>query len=381
MKSKELAEDEEPAAGEEEKNNRKGKNERENVETGTIYLNAGTNFTPVQIEQFLALNEESGRVKIKSIFGSLRSDTIPLISARPDFRLADTDLKTFEREVARAKAGGIEVEYAANALLTQSVEEFCAQEGEFLQQLRYLQSVGVDTLILANPLWMELVSQHTDLNIKVSTILAVNNPLAVRHYAQYRVRSICADIYVNRNIPLLRAMQREGEKYGIEIELLANEVCLYGDVPCSTQLRTNCYLHSSFGGNEKLLYDGWPFSRCQRARQENPICWLKIPYILPQHLSRYRELTGISRFKISGRTNTQEYLFTCLRQYMQERFSGNIQKLFMLPQNIQSDCSLDITAEKLEEAGYFLKWLEEGGCCDYQCYKCGHCERVYEEIQ
>lgn len=347
-----------------------------------IFLNVGTTFDLEQIKRLIEINDcNESDVKIKSVYGSLRLDQIPLLSARPDFRIAKTNIKTFEEAVKTVKDRGIETEYTVNALLTESVESFHEKEKNNIKILRYLQSVGVDRLIVSNPLWMELISQYTDMKIKISTILAVNNVLAIKHYANYRVDTICADIYANRNINLLREMQREGNRYGINIELLANEICMFGDVPCSSQLRTNCYLHSSFGGNQKSLYGGWPFERCQRARFQNPICWLKIPYILPQHLKNYRELTGITHYKISGRTNTSEYLIKTVQNYIRQNFDGNIQEFFMLPQNTQSESSKNFEVKELEKLGLFSKWLSWNGSCDYQCYKCGHCERIYEKIK
>ncbi len=345
-----------------------------------ILLNVGTNFDTAQILHFAAQNKRFSEVQVSTVFGSLRTDVLDIRSARPDFRIRPTTLTEFEKYVEIARAEGIGVEYAANAALYSSVEELAENREAVEKNLKYLEEVGITRLIVSNPLMMEIASQATDLPIKASTILGINRPSALSHYRRFRVDSVCTDIYINRDLPLLCEMQREGEKLGIAIELLANEICFFGDVPCSNVLRNTCYQHSSMGGNEATCFGGWPFSHCQAARREHPSCWLKIPYILPQHMKRYVEKTGIRRFKISGRTNSQQYLFTTLERYMSQSFSGRIPELFMLPQNTVSQAEQAPDVARLDELDFFERWLDGKRGCDYRCFACRHCEHTYEML-
>lgn len=345
-----------------------------------LLLNVGTNFSQEQLKNFLHLNERGLPVKIASVYGSLRNSVMGIKSARPDFRIADTDLTTFEKFVQVARDNSIEIEYAANATLSTSVGQFAADKDKLINRFKYLESVGVRRVIVSNPLLMELISECTDLKIKVSTILGINKPTALQYYSKYNVDNICPDIYINRNIPLLRQLCQEGQKYGIQMELLANEVCFYGDTPCNNVLRSTCYQHSSMGGNQEKLFSGWPFSRCQEERRKNPICWLKIPYILPQHIREYATLTGITRFKVSGRTNTTEYLLHIVEKYMTEKFDGEIEQLFMLPQNVASAKIGKFHVNNLIRLKHFDKWLNGKSFCDYNCHVCKHCEGIYEKL-
>ncbi len=350
------------------------------AETQTLFLNVGTDFSETQLERFVELNRRGLPVRIGSVYGGLRTDVLNLRSARPDFRVPNTDLAAFERYVRIAHENGIEVEYTANATMTAPLAQYASETGELISRFRYLESVGVTRVIVSNPLLMEMISAHTGLKIKASTILGINKPSALKYYAGLHVDSVCPDIYSNRNLPLLGQMYREGQKYGIRPELLANEVCFYGDTPCSQMLRAACYQHSSLGGNPDKLFSDWPFSRCREERKKHPICWLKIPYILPQHIRQYARETGITHFKISGRTNTTEYVFHIVESYLTERFSGDIEQLFMLPQNIYSEKNKRITVEELTRLKHFDQWLGGRSYCDYQCHLCGYCERIYEQL-
>ncbi len=344
-----------------------------------IELNVGTDFDISVLRSIIEMNETSEEVKVTEVYGSLRSEYVDMPSARPDFRLSNSDRVNFEEYIKIAKKNGISINYTANASFSRAIDEYAGKKNEICDVFRYLESVGVNSVIVANPLLVEMVEECTDLKIKISTIQGINKPSAIKHYANGHVYKICADIYVNRNIPLLKAMQDEAKKYNIEIELLANEVCLFGDAPCSNVLRSSCYAHSSMGGNKNKLFNNWPFERCQRARQEYPICWLKIPYILPQYLKFYVEHTGIHNFKITGRTNTHDYLLRTLKAYMDMEYEGSIPELFMLPQNISNKDVL-IYTDQLEETGFFDNLLKKKQC-DYRCEECGFCEAYWKKLE
>lgn len=346
-----------------------------------LILNVGTNFHIYQLEHFIDLNNKYDGIRIGSVFGSLRTDTINLSSARPDFRLAGVDKSTFESYVSIAHKNNIEVEYAANAPLNEDVSSVHARLQEIISNFRYLENIGVTRVILSNPLLMEIVSEYTNLKIKVSTIMGLNKPNAIKHYSEWNVDNICPDIYANRNLPLLKKLQLTAAQYGICLELLVNEVCFYGDAPCNNVLRTSCYQHSSMGGNPMKFFNDWPFQRCQSARDKNPICWLKIPFILPQHLQAYCGFTGINRFKISGRTNTEAYLLWITERYMAQHFEGDIRNLFMLPQNSVPNDTLGITINDLEKYDFFSSRLNGNLCCNYNCNECYYCNKIYEKLR
>ena len=340
--------------------------------SAVVEYDVGTDFDRNVLSTIIRMNKVSQHAKVTEVYGSLRRNQLNLPSARPDFRLSTCTKLEFEQYVALARRNGIVVSYAVNAPFTSSVDSYHDELGEIVRLLKYLEDVGVECVIVSNPLLMEIASAHTSLKLKVSTIQGVNRASSIKYYAAFNVGRICPDIYVNRNIPLLRSMSEEARKHGIELELLANEICLFGDAPCSNTLRAACYAHSSLGGNPDSLFGNWPFGRCQAERRKHPVCWLKIPYILPQYVAYFAEQTGIRHFKISGRTNTHEYLLKTVRAYMDMHFEGRIQELFMLPGN-NIDCDVDLTAEQLEDCGFFDE-LYRSRACDYTCESCRFCD-------
>lgn len=336
-----------------------------------IELDVGIDFSMDVLSSIIEMNKNSSDVKVTEVYGSIQTQFLELPSARPDFRLSSCNKIEFEKYVDVARNNNICVCYAANAPFSYAVSDYHKDFKKILASLQYLERIGVEHIIVSNPLLMEFVSNYSDLRIKISTIQSVNRVSSLKYYSDYNVNRICPDIYLNRNIASLKSLSTEARKYGIELELLVNEICLYGDAPCSNILRTACYLHSCLGGNPDSLFNNWPFERCQTERKKHPICWLKIPYILPQYLKYYQEHAEIKHFKITGRTNTHEYLLNTLKHYMNLEYKGTIQELFMLPSN-QFSGAVPIYAEQLVNDGFFDE-LYNFKSCDYKCERCLFC--------
>lgn len=341
----------------------------------------GTNFSSEQLENFLFLNENFKDSTVYSVYGSLKKDQIDLPSARPDYRLPAINKKTFEKYLEQLKENGIRFEYAVNGTLDLSAPDFFKKSKEYIITLKYLKEIGVDQLIISNPLFMKLASDTVDIPIKVSTIMGVNNSNSISYYKDLNVNAICLDIYKNHNLPFLKNFCKTGIDNNIETELLVNEVCMFGDAPCSNFMRQACYANSTLGGNEEQVLDNWPFGICQKKREENPICWLKTTAILPQHIDTYFKLTGIKRYKISGRTNEKAYVKNIVRSFFEKKYTGGIKDFFSLPQNNLSSGSFNPTVSLLEDTGLYKNWLSLDCACDYDCERCGKCNTIYEKIQ
>lgn len=341
----------------------------------------GTNFSSEQLDYFLSLNEKFDDSTVYSVYGSLRKDQIDLPSARPDYRLPEVNRKSFEKYLEQLKDHGIRFEYAVNGTLDLKVMDFFNNITKYTSNLKYLKEIGVDELIVANPLIMKLASDTVDIPLKISTIVGVNNTNSIKYYKDLNVNSICLDIYKNRNLPFIKNFCRIGAENNIETELLVNEICMFGDAPCSNFLRQACYANSTFGGNEEKILNNWPFGICQKKREENPICWLKTSSILPQHIDIYRKLTGVKRFKISGRTNENAYVKNIVKAFFEKKYNGEIKNFFSLPQNNPSLGDFNPTISTLEETGLYDNWLSLDCVCDYDCDRCGKCNIIYEKIR
>ncbi|SFQ40381.1 Peptidase family U32 [Lachnospiraceae bacterium XBB1006] len=94
--------------------------------------------------------------------------------------MSDSDKANFEEYIKIAKENGISVSYTANASFNRSIDEYVCKKNEICDILKYLESVGVDSIIVANPLLVEMVEEYTNLKIKISTIQGINRPSAIK---------------------------------------------------------------------------------------------------------------------------------------------------------------------------------------------------------
>lgn len=348
-----------------------------------MLLNVGCTWDIEQLYRTIEKNQNTkcSDVKVASLYGSLRREFIDLSSVRPDFRIPKTDIKSFKEYINAANNNGIDIEYTVNAPLVESVEHIFIHEDHYVSLLKMLEDCGVRRFIMANPLLMEIAAKHTKLPIKISTIMAASYISDLKYYKDLNTDAVCINIYKNRNLQFLKMYNKLAESYGISSELVANEFCMFGKSPCSDILRQACYNHSALGGNENKLYNNWPFGRCQQARLEDPSSWLRAPFILPQYMKFYSEMTGIHKFKITGRTNTVEHVDFLIDAYLSENYEGDLLNLYMQPNNDAVRERIDIQIACLEKVHFFDKWFsEDSNFCNYNCCECNWCDKKYKEV-
>ena len=347
-----------------------------------IYLSIGTNWNIKKLSMLLSLNEKyRNSIKCDSVYGSLKRDLINLNSARPDWRLSETGIDNIKSFIELAHRNNISIEYTINAPLLESVQHYHFTLSEIKKSLKQIEELGVDRFIVTSPLLMEIIKETSRLPIKISTILAPKYTSNLKNYKEIGVDMVCMDIYNNRNIEFLQTYNVNALKHGITVELLVNEFCMYGDAPCADILRSACYAHSALGGNKEHYFNDWPFGRCQLKRKEQPISWLKSPFILPQHMEIYSDLTGINHFKISGRTNTSEFWTKTILSYFSQDFQGELLSLYEQPQQTKASSMFNPLISELENIGFFDIWFKNKKSCMYNCgTPCSWCENKLKEL-
>ena len=342
----------------------------------------GSTWNIEQLESIIKINKEyeKGKIVISELYGSLRNKHIPLLSARADYRIPECDIEDFKKYVQKARENDIEINYTCNAPLVNSVHEIFAAEEEYAKWFIFLEEIGVNRVTVANPLLLGIIDKYAfKLKIEISTIMHSSFATNLDYYQNYNIDRICPNIYLNRNWSFLKEYNRVAEQKGIEVQLLANEFCMYGSTPCFGVYRLACYTQSSFGGNEEMLYDNWPFNECAKARAKNPSSWLKAPFILPQHLHFYMRETGVFNFKISGRTNSIQHVNHLISAYMKQSYNDKLMKLW-IEQGNQGISKFNVTVEELQEVNFFDRLLNKVDC-NYDCAICRWCDEKYAEIK
>lgn len=313
-------------------------------------LNAGCNFDPGLLAGIVELNEQSGRPeggwpdgdclkggtrpsgwrRVTELYGSVPGFN-PLGTARPDFRLRAVDESELESFVAEAAKFGIAVNYTVNSSIVDP-RDLHDRMPEIERFLARLQEIGVARVTVAHPLIAKIVQERSELPIELSTILALRNARQLSEFCDRcsRIDKVCLDVNGNRDFARIADLHAEAVLRGVDLEVLVNEFCV---VDCVD--RTACYdFHSlNLSDRERRLHNNYPMGNCIAARIKDPVQWLAARFILPQWFEFYAGL-GIDCAKVSGRTHSTAYILATLAAYMDDRYDGNLLRLWADVENI-----------------------------------------------
>lgn len=296
-------------------------------------LMVGSNYDPAIPQKFKELNDkyESTGIRIDEVYGSIRKIKI-FGSARPDFRVPDISLESFEQSVKELNESGILVNYTENTPIIDKSE----LDVEYIKKtLKYLEDIGIGRITVAHPLAMEIVGKYSNLPVEISTIYRANTPYQLRELKSrnLNINKICLDVAINRDFAKITKLKKEADSLGIEVELLANEFCISD---CADRIQ--CYNEHAQCKTESdtALFNRYPMGICTKLRNsKTPIEWTRARFILPQSLDYYTKTLGIERFKVTGRTHPTPYILWVIEEYMKQNYKGNLLQLWADVKNIR----------------------------------------------
>ncbi len=356
------------------------------------YFKLGYNFDKKLLNVIDILNKEhSNKGCINEIFCSIQKHA--WLAARPDFRLPDITVEELREHTKLAKELGITMNYTLNTINPGTREQLVDSSAlkEVLLDLIYC---GINRVTAASPLIIDLIRHLTGdhFEIEISTVMHLDNVSQIRYlHEQYTLKKVCIGIHKNRTFKWLKNAADYANANGIELEILSNEFCANGGDGYTTHCayRDSCYLlHASDitkEDTEKL--NGYPMQHCMASRDTDAVNWLRTRFVRPQDLHYYTDI-GISKFKISGRTGSVEYLAYIAEAYISGKFDDNLLKLWKPLETITSNEKeldflhiVNIPANKLD--GFLSKWVDDPtfDCASEQCgITCTYCHKFYDKM-
>jgi len=352
----------------------------------------GCDFSDEHISVIKALKTYQERYETPSrmtaVYGSPKYGN-PFGSVRPNSRESAIDTEDFANKCRFLKFEGIRIHLAFNSLFPHyknvGIRLNIFSDTMILESMyKFFEEIDpyVDALIVAHPFLIEwLHKEKFSFNIIVSTIMNVHTLTQVQWIKDNwpQVSMICPALWKNRDFAWLHAAQEI-----LPLELLLNEFCSIGGVECEGLYRQACYSAQSLE-----VYDYWnPMkTACIESRRKNPESWLMARFILPQWISEYKHMTGVTDFKMTGRTHKASYVGSIGRAYISEKYDGNLLDLWgQLEATLNKD-NWDIEQQKatglynipVEKIEHLLPAFHN---CNYD--KCGvsciMCKKVVEGI-
>jgi hypothetical protein len=345
-------------------------------------LMIGNLWTMDYLSECEKLNKDIPKARIAEMYGSVKG-LDPIGSARPDSRLPAVEKENFETYVKRANKSNIEINYTMNISCVGNLGILSEKENEIAEFLHYIEECGVKRVTVAHPLIAKLVAKHSKkLTLEASTIMHIDTIGQLQKLKDMceNTDKVCMNLYRNRDFKFLKQFKKEADKLGITTELMANEFCSIGGIPCYGLYRNSCYMVHSHEGNDDLHFDGYPIkgpTGCITSRIQSPASYLKARFILPQWYDKYYEETGISHFKVTGRTHAQKDVLPIVESYVKGNFEGNLMDLWLLDKD---HAGLNIDTSLLKD--FIDHWIENADFpCDKMCgVNCNICDDEFERV-
>ena len=205
--------------------------------------------------------------------------------------------------------------------------------GNVKNYLKNLESIGVDTAIIAHPFIMSLAKENTNLSVAASIICDVNTQLK-------KIKS-----------NLKKA----------KLALLVNEACL-GNCPWR-RFHQNALSHA-----DRKEYDLDYAMSCTNLYKKNPYMMLTNNVVRPEDLKKYEGISDM--FKLVGRTTDQKTLLKMIHAYSTESYHGNLVEI------VDKGFSEFINLPNNQLDSLF----EQKSNCIKNCQNCSNCKTLYRKI-
>ena len=331
-----------------------------------MLLDVPTTWDDSLLDSFAALNEQyraGGR--IDEVYGSLPGD--PIGSVKEAHLLPQAGMERLAQHVRRARSLGISVAYVANSNAL-TPEELSSRLPSIRELFSALAKAGVAAVILSDRRLFAPASE-AGLAIDVSAVAEVRGTAQARRFERMGVRRIKLSTALNRNFHLIGSLAKA---LSCGVELLLNEDCLY-----QCHWRTEHFFiqgrRAAEGDGIKSLPNGvsmkdYPYSRCGPLMFDAlsfPAELLKSRWIRPEDVRLYED-TGVTRFKLTGRTMSSGWIATVAERYLRRAHEGNVLDIMPLSQPLD-DLARGFYLENASLEGFVESLQRRGSRCDELC--------------
>ncbi|MHC1581641.1 MAG: U32 family peptidase [Candidatus Syntropharchaeia archaeon] len=261
---------------------------------------------------------------------------------------------------------GIEMSIVLNSTCTGG--QHLTGEGDRIYRwyFRELEKAGVDSVVVSDPYFVELLSSDFQIKPIVSTFAYVNHPQKAVFYEELGASMITVDTNVNRDFNLLKEMKNA---VSCDLKLIVNENCIYR---CPFRDAHSNFCSHSNNPNPPISPMGDYYQdRCLSMRIRNPELLLTSGWIRPEDVEVYEEI-GFEFFKIGGRGQPLSWIINCMEAYMKRSYDGNLMDLMDVTRLIKDVFYIP----NGELNGIIKKWKE----CKKDCYRCDFCRELAKRV-
>jgi len=265
----------------------------------------------------------------------------------------------------------------------------------FLREIGELIDLGVDGFVIALPALIEAVrTEWPDIPIAVSTFARVRTVTQAEYFLGLGARTIILE-EANRDFRLIRGLVR----LGAEVEILVNQSCLPSCPYRGHHLNTSSLASQPGAPCPEFEY---PILECGLEYVRDPAKLISGIFVRPEDLAVYEE-AGVTRFKVSGRNRSTDWLVRSARAYAARSYSGDLADILSLVQVKGPLSALRRAAARHDGAEArtlgqafaslgelsidnqafppdFLRHIAGVDCDHTTCEACGYCRGVAQKV-
>jgi len=284
----------------------------------------GYNFNKKLINYFSKLNKKNNNL-IFEVFFAVKGG---YLGGARYYDLPKTSFEEAEKQVKLLKKNSFKINYLINTSYCPDLKNKKV-ETKVKEYFSWVESIKPDIVTVANEKIMFFLEKFfPSLKINASIVFGLKtvkqvNDLRKKHPNLARI-TLHQSVNRDKKLLIKQIKNAKSKKYTpVEIELLANEICLY----MCPKMKEHYYYNGikSFKGAKKHInvFESY----CTKKRISNPIHFLNSTFIRPEDVSIYEKL-GVDIIKLSGREAPSNYLKLISRAYLTKKYEGNVMNLF-----------------------------------------------------
>lgn len=351
---------------------------QQGVEQEGVRLCVATTWEDALIDGLDAVSADADDSRVYELFGALDRSIVG--SGREAAGVPAVTEEEARSHIALARSHGMRFNYLLNASCMGNTEYTPDGHGALLKYLGLIQDLGVDWVTITIPYLVSLVKREfPGLKVNVSTINHVDSLGKARFWEDLGADRITVSYMINRDFPLLQSLV---EGLSCEIEVMANESCLFG---CPLRMyHYNMVAHGSQPGARPFVQ--YPFLACSQRKLCCPAEILRARWIRPEDMHYYQDI-GIRYIKLAGREKTTDWLIHCTHAYLQRHGPDDLGEIiaFILPDVSELTGvpvpapSIRIDNAKLD--GFLEHFRTSKSRCEVSCGRtCHFCEALAKEV-
>jgi collagenase-like PrtC family protease len=264
------------------------------------------------------------RRQIKSVYGKLKTDAVG--GGRAGFLLPETSMEQLAGYVDKCHAAGIAFNYLLNPMCLGSAEFDPAEQGRILALLDQLYEVGLREYTVNAPYLLELMKKrYSDVRITIGLYAYITTLQQIQYWMNLGADALTLDHGFNRNFGLLRAALQMCKGTGVELRLIANNLCLHN---CPFKISHGCST-SHLSKATKLPPFDYNLLSCALVKAQDMSSILSSGFIRPEDVKIYRQLAAdvgneALTLKLVERTRTTAFILNVVEAYLAESYDGNL---------------------------------------------------------